>query len=282
MDTTSDRNAKVENFLSQLQGIIRVSISQSLQDSRKFRLVTTDEAQAKAAGRYLVCRSEALVHFGSTAARLLVGMGAGRSKLIEVVSLEDPATRDVLLKYTGWGGAAGGFGSQILGKMRSDAFEIAKYFSNLVPTPQSPLVAAVPSQAQVASLLQPSTASVPAPSPTPAKPTGATLPEGVSANSVLLIKGLKASKQAGHAGQGVWTLTGMIVNPTGGAATQASLMATFLDETGGEILRDQQVFPLSPTAQESAFAWKVNAVPQTASKVKVRVVGATWAGGAGR
>ena len=70
----------------------------------------------------------------------------------------------------------------------------------------------------------------------------------------------------------------MIVNRTGRVATQASLMATFLDDAGGEILRDQQVFPLSQTAQESAFAWKVNAVPVAASKVKVRVIGATWAG----
>lgn len=100
----------------------------------------------------------------------------------------------------------------------------------------------------------------------------------LGSEDILLIKRLKASKQAGHTGHGVWTLTGMIVNPTGRAATQASLMATFLDDAGGEILRDQQVFPLSQTAQESAFAWKVNAVPQTASKVKVRILGATWAG----
>lgn len=94
----------------------------------------------------------------------------------------------------------------------------------------------------------------------------------------LLIKGLKASKQASHTGHGVWTLTGTIVNPIGRAASQASLMATFLDESGGEVLRDQQAFPLSQSAQESAFAWKVNAVPQAASKVKVRVLGTTWAG----
>lgn len=95
---------------------------------------------------------------------------------------------------------------------------------------------------------------------------------------ILLIKGLKASKQAGHTGHGVWTLTGTIVNPTGRTASRASLLATFLDEAGREVLRDQQVFPLTPTAHESAFAWKVNAVPVAASKVKVRVVGATWAG----
>ncbi len=97
MDTTSDRNAKVEDFLNQLKGIIRLSLVQSLQDSKKFPLVTTDRAAAKAAGQYVVCRSDVQVHFGSTAARLLVGMGAGRSKLIEVVSLDDPRTGEVFL-----------------------------------------------------------------------------------------------------------------------------------------------------------------------------------------
>jgi hypothetical protein len=129
------------------------------------------------------------------------------------------------------------------------------------------------------SVVQPAQ-SITSPSNSPSKggpPKDPSRPSLGSEDS-LLIKGLKASKQAGHAGQGVWTLTGMIVNRTGRVATQASLMATFLDDAGGEILRDQQVFPLSQTAQESAFAWKVNAVPVAASKVKVRVIGATWAG----
>ncbi|MBI1864463.1 MAG: hypothetical protein HYR98_01795 [Nitrospirae bacterium] len=277
MDTTADRNAKVEDFLNQIQGIFRVSLVQSLQDSKKSRLVTTDQAAARAAGPHLVCRSDVLVHFGSTAVRLLVGMGAGRSKLIEVVSLEDPRTGEILLKYTGWGGAVGGFGSQILGKMRSDAFEMARYFSNLVPASQTPPTAEVPFQAQRGSLPPPATSSLPPSSSTVARGAGEPSSAGVSAENTLLIKGLRASKQAGHAGQSLWTLTGTIVNPTGRVAAQASLMAIFLDEPGGEVLRDQQVFPLSQAAPESAFAWKVNAVPQTASKVKVRVVGVTWA-----
>jgi hypothetical protein len=59
-------------------------------------------------------------------------MGAGRSKLVVVVSLEDPATQDVALKYTGWGGAVMGWGSQILDKMRADGIAIEQYFVGLI------------------------------------------------------------------------------------------------------------------------------------------------------
>ena len=47
-----------------------------------------------------------------------------------------------------------------------------------------------------------------------------------------LIKGLKATKQIGHGGrgQGTWTLTGTIVNRSGRAASQATLLAVFLDQ----------------------------------------------------
>ncbi|MEK6815849.1 MAG: hypothetical protein AABY65_14065 [Nitrospirota bacterium] len=280
METTSAQNAKVEGFLNQLQGIIRVSLVQSLQDSKKYTLVTTDLAAARAAGRHLVCRSEVLVHFGSTAARFLVGMGAGRSKLVEVVRLDDPRTGEILLAYTGWGGAVGGFGTQILGKMRADAFEIARYFSNVVPAPRTHLAAEVPSQSPQGSSFPLPTAAVHHQVPASAGATGEPLPDRASPETPLFIKGLKAAKQAGYGGQAqsTWTLTGTIVNPSGHAASQASLVATFLDDAGGEVLRDQQEFPLSEAAQESAFAWKVNAVPASAEKVKVRVVGATWVG----
>lgn len=59
-------------------------------------------------------------------------MGAGRSKLIVVASLEDPAIQDVVLKYTGRGGAAGGTGSQIVDKMRVDGMAIEQYFVGLI------------------------------------------------------------------------------------------------------------------------------------------------------
>jgi hypothetical protein len=132
MDTTATRDEKVNDFLSQLENTIRSSVENALRNSRKFDLVTTNEQEAKAKGRYLVLRNDVLVHFGSTAARFLVGMGAGRSKLIVVPSLDDPSTQDVLLKYTGWGGAAGGTGSQILDKMRVDGTAIEQYFVGLI------------------------------------------------------------------------------------------------------------------------------------------------------
>lgn len=130
MNTTAEHNEKVDQFLSSLQGTIDASLLQALQASGKFQEVTArqEEVQGK---RYLVCKSDAMVHFGSTAARLLVGFGAGRSKLIVVHSLVDPQSGEVALKYTGWGGAIAGFGFQILGKMQGDATLIAQYFGNL-------------------------------------------------------------------------------------------------------------------------------------------------------
>ncbi len=132
MDTTAARNDKVNDFLSQLEATVRSSSESALRSTGKFALVTTNEQEAKAKGKYLVYRNDVLVHFGSTAARALVGMGAGRSKLIVVPSLEDPTTRDVLLKYTGWGGLAMGFGFEVLGKMQGDAVAIENYFGGLV------------------------------------------------------------------------------------------------------------------------------------------------------
>jgi hypothetical protein len=132
MDTTASRDQKVNDFLSQLENTIQSSAENALRNARKFDLVTTNEQEARAKGNYLVFRNDVLVHFGSTAARFIVGMGAGRSKLIVVASLEDPATQDVLLKYTGWGGAAGGTGSQILDKMRVDGMAIEQYFVGLI------------------------------------------------------------------------------------------------------------------------------------------------------
>ena len=117
-----------------------------------------------------------------------------------------------------------------------------------------------------------------------AVPSSSTSPSPTRQQEGLLIKGLKATKQIGHGGrgQGTWTLTGTIVNRSGRAASQATLLAVFLDQGEAEVHRDQQEFPLSEAAQESAFAWKVNAVPASAEKVKVRVFGATRAGGGGR
>jgi len=131
MDTTAERNEKVNDFLTQLETTIRSSSESALRSSGRFELVTTSEQEAKAKGKYLVQRNDVLVHFGSTAARFLVGMGAGRSKLIVVPSLEDPVTKDVLLKYTGWGGLAMGFGFEALGKMQGDAVAIENYFGGL-------------------------------------------------------------------------------------------------------------------------------------------------------
>ena len=133
MDTTAERDEKVSDFLRQLEITIRSSGEGSLRGTGKFELVTTNEQEAKAKGKYLVFHNDVLVHFGSTAARMIVGMGAGRSKLIVVASLEDPSTNNILLKYTGWGGSVAGFGSQILSKMQGDAVSIESYFAGLVP-----------------------------------------------------------------------------------------------------------------------------------------------------
>jgi hypothetical protein len=132
MDTTADRDEKVNDFLAQMEATIRSSSESALRSTGRFGVVTTNEQEAKARGKYLVCRNDALVHFGSTVARVLIGMGAGRSKLLVVVSLEDPVTRDVLLKYTGWGGAVLGYGFQILGKMQTDAMAIESYAGGLI------------------------------------------------------------------------------------------------------------------------------------------------------
>jgi hypothetical protein len=133
MDTTAGRTEKVDDFLKSLETTIRSSSESSLRNTKKFALVTTNESEAKARGKYLVYRNDVLVHFGSTAARWIVGYGAGRSKLIVVPSLEDPATKNVFVKYTGWGGLAlGGSGSEVLSKMQGDAVTIESYFSGLV------------------------------------------------------------------------------------------------------------------------------------------------------
>lgn len=134
VDTTASRNEKVDDFLKQLQGTTSASLQQALHGSGHFTTVTTVKKDAVSNGKYLICRSDVMVHFGSTAARMLVGMGAGRSKLVVVTSLEDPETGEVIVKYTGWGGAVGGFGFQILGKMQADVTTIAQYFGNLVRT----------------------------------------------------------------------------------------------------------------------------------------------------
>lgn len=132
MDTTATRNEKVNDFLRQLESTLRSSSETALRETGKFSLVTTDERQAKAKGKYLVYKNDVLVHFGSTAARFAVGMGAGRSKLIVVASLEDPGTQGVLVKYTGWGGLAAGIGAEVLGKMQMDAVAIERYVGGLV------------------------------------------------------------------------------------------------------------------------------------------------------
>jgi hypothetical protein len=128
MDTTASRNPKVDDFLNQLSGIIRGSAESAVKSTGKFPLVTQDPEAAKKEGKYLVCRNDVLVHFGSTAARVLIGFGAGRSKLVVVPSLVDPETGEVVLKYTGWGSAPFGYGFQVLQKMQIDALEIENYF----------------------------------------------------------------------------------------------------------------------------------------------------------
>lgn len=132
MDTTASRNAKVDDFLNQLQGIIQSSAETAVKGTGKFPLVTSDPEAAKKEGKYLVCKNDVLVHFGSTAARIMIGFGAGKSRLVVVPSLEDPATGEVVLKYTGWGSAPFGYGFQVLQKMQVDAMEIENYFGGLV------------------------------------------------------------------------------------------------------------------------------------------------------
>ncbi|HMK56897.1 MAG TPA: DUF4410 domain-containing protein [Dissulfurispiraceae bacterium] len=133
MTTTTDPNEeKVKNFLDELQGSINSSMTQALQATERFSVVTNKKDKAAAKGKYLVSRTQCQVHFGSTAARFLVGFGAGKSKLTMIVSLVDPETGEVVLKYTGWGGAIAGFGAQVMDKMRVDTMSISNYFGGLV------------------------------------------------------------------------------------------------------------------------------------------------------
>ena len=124
--------SKVDDFLNQLQGIIQGSAETAVRGTGKFPVVTSDPEAAKKEGKYLVCKNDVLVHFGSTAARIMIGFGAGKSRLVVVPSLEDPATGEVVLKYTGWGSAPFGYGFQVLQKMQVDAMEIENYFGGLV------------------------------------------------------------------------------------------------------------------------------------------------------
>lgn len=133
MDTTAKRTEKVEAVLLELKGIVRSQLRDALEATNRFQVVTYKEDDAKAAGKYLVCRADSLVHFGSTAARWLIGFGAGKSKFFLVESLEDPATKEIVIKYTGYGmDWTAPLGSQIVAKMQSDAVTISHYFGGLV------------------------------------------------------------------------------------------------------------------------------------------------------
>ena len=132
MDTTANRNEKVDDFLNQLQVIVRTSAETSVKGSGKFPLVTQDPEAAKKEGKYLVCKNDVLVHFGSTAARIMIGFGAGKSKVVVVPSLVDPETGEVILKYTGWGSAPFGYGFQVLQQIQVDVIQIENYFGGLV------------------------------------------------------------------------------------------------------------------------------------------------------
>lgn len=133
MDTTADRGEKVDAVLSELRGIIRAQVRSSLESTNRFSIVTFKEEDAKQAGKYLVCTSDSMVHFGSTAMRWIIGFGAGKSKFFLVESLEDPETKEVLIKYTGYGmDWTAPMGSQIIAKMQSDAVTISNYFGGLV------------------------------------------------------------------------------------------------------------------------------------------------------
>lgn len=133
METTADRNEKVDSVLSELRGIVRSQLRSSLESTNRFSVVTFKEEDAKQAGKYLVCKSDSMVHFGSTALRWIVGFGAGKSRFFLVESLEDPETQEVLIKYTGYGmDWTAPMGSQIIAKMQSDAVTISGYFGGLV------------------------------------------------------------------------------------------------------------------------------------------------------
>lgn len=133
MATTANRSEKVDAALSELQGTIRSQVRSSLEAKNRFPVVTLKEEDAKQAGKYLVCKSDSMVHFGSTAKRWIIGFGAGKSRFFLVQSLEDPETKEVLIKYTGYGmDWTAPTGSQIIAKMQSDAVTISNYFGGLV------------------------------------------------------------------------------------------------------------------------------------------------------
>lgn len=133
MDTTARRSEKTDTVLSELRGIIRAQIRDALEATNRFSVVTYKEEEARTLGKYLVCRADTLVHFGSTAKRWLVGFGAGKSKFFLVESIEDADTKEILVKYTGYGmDWTAPTTSQIVAKMQSDAVTISHYFGGLV------------------------------------------------------------------------------------------------------------------------------------------------------
>ena len=133
MDTTANRSENVQAVLSQLQGIIRSQVRDALEATNRFAVVTYKEEDAKKAGKYLVCKSDSMVHFGSTAMRWIIRFGAGKSKFLLVESLEDAETKDTLVKYTGYGmDWTAPMGSQIIAKTQSDAVTLSHYFGGLV------------------------------------------------------------------------------------------------------------------------------------------------------
>ncbi|MCI0585431.1 MAG: DUF3313 domain-containing protein [Planctomycetes bacterium] len=132
--TSAERNEKVDAILDEIQAIAEASLLASLQQARRFENVTRRGVE-QVTGRTLVCRCAIDVNFGSTALRMTVGFGAGRSGLAMTPALHDADTGELLLSYRGWGGAISGWGSEVVAKMRVDATRVANYFVTLLPRP---------------------------------------------------------------------------------------------------------------------------------------------------
>ncbi|HKB16837.1 MAG TPA: DUF4410 domain-containing protein, partial [Planctomycetota bacterium] len=125
ISTTAKRSEKADAILRELKLLAEISLSDALTNSGRFERVVSRKGEIEP-GRTLVCRCAMKVHFGSTALRVTLGFGAGRSGLWMTPSLHDAETGERLLSYRGWGGSFQGWGADVIAKMQADVPAIAE------------------------------------------------------------------------------------------------------------------------------------------------------------
>ncbi|MEO5360033.1 MAG: hypothetical protein H7843_06235 [Nitrospirota bacterium] len=133
VDTKVEKTEKVTSFLNELKGIINAAVLKSLRDTGRFQTITTKKTEIPNTYKYLICKSDSAIIYSNTReASFMAGYGAGKSKIIMVLSIEDPESGEILLKYTGWGNMYDDFGQSTIDKLRTDIADISGYFAGLV------------------------------------------------------------------------------------------------------------------------------------------------------